>query len=72
VILDAFGNGMCCAYGEGSIALYAVVDDSDMLITSSNGTFGFSQTIVFTVPDLAIRSGLSNKKIKKSRTDGDQ
>jgi hypothetical protein len=69
VILDSVGDGMCCANGEGSIALYATVDDTDVLITSSNGTFGTSQTNVFTVPDLAGRSGIpKKKKAKKSKT----
>jgi trypsin len=72
VILDSVGDGMCCGYGDGSIALYAVVDDSDVLITSSNGTFGTSQTNVFTVPDFAIRSGFPNKKVKKSKKNGGQ
>jgi hypothetical protein len=72
VIIDSVGDGMCCGYGDRSIALYAVVDNSDVLITSSNGTFGTSQTNVFTVPDLAIRSGLPNKKVKKSKKDGGQ
>ena len=60
MIIDSYGDGMCCGFGEGSIALYAVVDDNDVLITSSNGKFEASQTIVFTVPDLAIRSDLPN------------
>jgi hypothetical protein len=64
VILDSAGDGMCCDYGEGSIALYATVNDADVLITSSNGSFGTSQTNVFTVPDLAVRSGAPNKKKK--------
>ena len=69
VILDSVGDGMCCAYGEGSIALYATVDDIDVLITSSNGAFGTSQTNVFTVPDLAVRSGIpKKKKAKKSKS----
>jgi hypothetical protein len=69
VILDSIGDGMCCAYGEGSIALYATVDDTDALITSSNGTFGKSQTNVFTVPDFAARSAITQKKqAKKSKT----
>jgi trypsin len=69
IILDSVGDGMCCASGEGSIALYATVDDTDVLITSSNGTFGTSQTNVFTVPDLAGRSGIpKKKKAKKSKT----
>jgi trypsin len=52
VILDLHGDGMCCAYGKGSIALYATVDEVDVLITSSNGAFGLIQTNVFTVPHL--------------------
>jgi trypsin len=68
VIIDTAGDGMCCDYGEGSIALYATVDDADVLITSSNGSFGTSQTNVFTVPDLAIRSGIPNKKKKAKKS----
>ena len=74
VILDSMGDGMCCAFGEGSIALYETVQDIDILydvlITSSKGAFGTSQTNVFTVPDLAVRSGIppKKKKAKKSKT----
>jgi hypothetical protein len=68
VILDSVGDGMCCANGEGSIALYATIDDTDVLITSSNGTFGTSQTNVFTVPDLAGRSGIPKKKKKAKKS----
>jgi trypsin len=64
IILDSVGDGMCCAYGEGSIALYATVDDTDVLLTSSKGAFGTSQTNVFTVPDFAVRSGTPKKKKK--------
>jgi trypsin len=77
VILDSVGDGMCCAFGEGSIALYATVDGMDELITSSSGAFGTSQTNVFTVPDLAARSGnpkkekqQKQKKAKKSKKNG--
>lgn len=72
VILDSVGDGMCCAFGKGSIALYATVDDTDVLITSSSGAFGTSQTNVFTVPDLAARSaGIpKKKKVKKSKKTG--
>ena len=76
VILDSMGDGMCCAFGEGSIALYETVQDIDILydvlLTSSKGAFGTSQTNVFTVPDLAVRSGIppppKKKKAKKSKT----
>jgi hypothetical protein len=43
------GDGMCCGYGVGSIALYAAADDSDVLITSSNGSIDESQTNVLIV-----------------------
>jgi hypothetical protein len=59
------------SYGDGSIALYAVADDSGVLITSSIGSIGKSQTNVVTVPDVATRSSLPNKKVKKSKN-GDQ
>jgi trypsin len=70
VILDSAGDGMCCAFGEGLIALYATVDDMDVLITSSSGAFGTSQTNVFTVPGLAVRSRIPKKKAKKSKKSG--
>jgi hypothetical protein len=54
-IIDSVGDGMCCLYGEGSINLYATVDRVDALLTSSNGSFGSSQTNVFTVPDFTSR-----------------
>jgi hypothetical protein len=67
VIIDSEDDGMCCTFGNGSIALYATIDGSDVLITSSNGTFGTRQTNVFTVPDLAVRSGFSKKKKKAKK-----
>jgi hypothetical protein len=73
VLLDTAGDGMCCAFGEGAITLYGTVQDTDVLITSSSGAFGTSQTNVFTVPDLAaaLRSSIPKKKkvkAKKSKT----
>jgi hypothetical protein len=70
VIIDSEDDGMCCTFGNGSIALYATINGIDVLITSSNGTFGTRQTNVFTVPDLAVRSGFpkQKKKAKKSKT----
>jgi hypothetical protein len=35
---------MCYGYGDGSAALYATADDSDMLITSSNGVLVMNST----------------------------
>ena len=37
IILDSVGNGMYWGYGDGSATLYSTVDDSDLLITASNG-----------------------------------
>jgi trypsin len=48
---DQFGDGMCCDYGEGSIAVYATVDGVDEVLTSSDGYFGNKQNKVFTVPE---------------------
>jgi hypothetical protein len=44
VILDSGGDGMCCGYRDGLDALYATVDDSDELITTSNGVPVMSPT----------------------------
>jgi hypothetical protein len=44
VILDSIGDGMCLGYGYGSLTLYATADDSELLVTLSNGLFGPSQT----------------------------
>jgi hypothetical protein len=37
VIPDSIDDGMCCSYGDASAAFYATADDSDVLISSSNG-----------------------------------
>ena len=45
VVLDSVGDGMCCGYGDGSATLYQLtVDDSNVLITSSNGRLVMSST----------------------------
>jgi hypothetical protein len=69
VIHDSVVDGMCCGYGDGSIALYATVHTSDVLIISSNGAFGTSQTNVFTVSDLALafRRSSRSSRIKRRR-----
>jgi hypothetical protein len=30
------GDGMCWGHGDGATALYATVDDSDLLVTANN------------------------------------
>jgi hypothetical protein len=47
---DRVGDGMCCDYGQGSIAVYATVDGVVEVLTSSDGFFGTSENKVFTVP----------------------
>jgi hypothetical protein len=44
VILGSVGDAMCCGYGDGSAALNATVNDSGVLITSSNGVPVMSST----------------------------
>jgi trypsin len=47
---DTVGDGMCCDYGRGSIAVYATVDGVAEVLTSSDGFFGTDQNKAFTVP----------------------
>jgi hypothetical protein len=46
VILNSIGDGMCLGYGDGSLTRYATANDSELLVTSSNGLFGPSQANV--------------------------
>ncbi|NNE31689.1 MAG: hypothetical protein HKN40_04915 [Winogradskyella sp.] len=44
VIYDAFGDGICCAYGQGSYTLTV-----DGAVVASGGSFGASESTNFTV-----------------------
>jgi hypothetical protein len=44
MILDSVGDGMYWGYEDGSAALYATVDESNVLITASNGVLVISST----------------------------
>lgn len=46
VISDSYGDGICCAYGNGS---YTLTDDSDGSTLASGGNFGSSETTNFCV-----------------------
>jgi hypothetical protein len=46
VIYDAYGDGICCAYGSGS---YSLVDNSDDSTLASGGAFTSSETTNFCV-----------------------
>ncbi len=45
-ITDAFGDGICCAFGNGS---YTLADSSGAVI-ASGGNFGYSESIGFCLP----------------------
>jgi len=45
-ILDSYGDGLCCGFGEGS---YEVADDNGSIITSG-AEFGASESIDFCLP----------------------
>ena len=47
-IFDSFGDGICCAYGEGSYTL----SDSDGIVLASGGEFGSSESTNFCVGDV--------------------
>lgn len=44
VIYDSYGDGICCAYGNGSYTL-----ESEGVILGSGGSFGSSETTSFTI-----------------------
>ena len=46
IIYDAYGDGICCAYGNGS---YSLTDDSSGSALASGGSFGASETTNFCV-----------------------
>jgi len=43
---DAYGDGMCCSYGNGS---YALTQDSDGAVLASGGSFNSSEATSFCV-----------------------
>ncbi|WP_235296969.1 T9SS type A sorting domain-containing protein [Portibacter marinus] len=44
VMTDAFGDGICCDFGNGSFSIF---DNQDALLVSNNGQFGASATEIF-------------------------
>lgn len=61
IIYDSYGDGICCAYGQGS---YQLVDDLTSTVQASGGSFNSSETANFcvqsTVPLSASISSSSN------------
>lgn len=47
---DSYGDGFCCQYGAGSIAVYARAGGIDYELASSDGQFGRRENIRFLVP----------------------
>jgi bacillolysin len=67
VMLDAYGDGMCCAYGSGSYSLKA-----GTTVLASGGSFASSQTTAFCVGG-AVLNGISTGSLVSSegvRPDG--
>ncbi|MEL6862882.1 MAG: zinc-dependent metalloprotease [Bacteroidota bacterium] len=58
-IFDSYGDGICCAYGQGS---YVLTDDSDGSVLASGGNFGSSETTTFCVsqPAPTCTDGIQN------------
>ncbi len=46
-IYDSYGDGLCCAYGNGS---YSLTEDATGTVLASGGQFGSSETTNFCVP----------------------
>ena len=52
-LTDSFEDGFCCNYGNGSIAITALLPNQDNLVLArSKATFTNNLTIPFDVPDL--------------------
>jgi len=47
-VLDEYGDGICCYYGEGSFSLY---DEDGFEIASSSGEFGYWDYLDFCIED---------------------
>ena len=43
-IYDSYADGICCGFGEGN---YEIVDENDIVLASSNGDFGSTETLNF-------------------------
>ena len=73
-IEDSYGDGMCCAYGNGGVK---VLDNTGAVTISSNGQFGFFEDIDFCVVNTLVQGnggdsdnkGAARLKAKYSRTD---
>jgi lysophospholipase L1-like esterase len=63
VVRDSFGDGFCCDYGEGSIAVYATVNGVTEVLASSDGSFGARENKSFTVPDYSSSSSSSSSSL---------
>jgi len=57
---DAFGDGICCEYGNGNLKL---LDESNDLIDKSNGNFGFYDYI-----DFCVANGSGNREGRRTDT----
>jgi hypothetical protein len=53
---------MYCNYGGGSIAVYATVDGVDEILTSSDGSFDWSENKVSTVSEAYVRGAQNDSK----------
>jgi hypothetical protein len=54
-IYDAYGDGMCCGYGNGSYNVYV-----DGNIVASGGAFKFNETTFFNYPPALISANIHN------------
>lgn len=56
-IIDEYGDGMCCSYGQGS---YQLVNDADGGVIASGGTYEDDESTAFTLPFVAPVSGCTD------------
>jgi len=61
-LLDAFGDGICCEYGQGS---FEVLDSNDQTLAYSDGNFGSYELIQFCVDNGQARIVKQERDAKK-------
>lgn len=63
-ILDEYGDGLCCSYGDGGLV---VTDNSGRVQLSSDGNFGYYEDIDFCISNSDVQSkGVKNDDKKTS------
>lgn len=67
-IMDEYGDGMCCSYGQGS---YQLVYDANGGIIANGGSYGNSESTAFTLPFVAPLGGCTDPEAANYNPDAE-